>query len=491
MEDSIIKQYVPQLNELHRIESATKEIQTILLCDSGVDIALWTRSLADSSVKVNAVLDLSKNNRCGELLQLCKQSQSYRLIIPCSRLTSNCLNRRNPFYTIQELAYTLFKNRIFRSSFIILTDQVYECGDGVGHPVNSLVIPAAMTLSLECDPIQFKTIDYRADRFSCDNSYRQKIVDEVLADRYGTSLILAHDQKLYVPSYSELKQDAEQTSAVRIKPDGTYLITGGFGGFGLACAKYLVESKVKKLYISTRSYLTHDRQLPPDRQNLIHELQSQGTSVQAVNIDCSSEESVRSFFMSLIHKNEQIDGIIHAAGACGNHYLTECKGEDIDAALAPKVVGLNEMIQYTTRYPVEFIFLCSSLSSIIPRVGLSAYSAGNFYMDRMAHFYWGKTSCKIISVNFDTVVDDGVAVRQREFLLRRLGLSLRALNMQDTGIKLNIIPKILEMGLKQSYPQIIVCAGDLKKKILEGSQFTKRKFEEYILSQYHKHSKLL
>ena len=69
-----------------------------------------------------------------------------------------------------------------------------------------------------------------------------------------------------------------------IRADGTYLITGGFGGFGLEVAKWLVKEGARHLVlVSRRGPVTEEA------QDVLHELEQQGAQIMTAKADVSVE----------------------------------------------------------------------------------------------------------------------------------------------------------------------------------------------------------
>jgi NADPH:quinone reductase-like Zn-dependent oxidoreductase len=72
-----------------------------------------------------------------------------------------------------------------------------------------------------------------------------------------------------------------------IKPDGCYLITGAFGGFGKVLAEWLVKCGARHLVLSSRSGAA-----TPAAEILVQSLRDRGVNAKVVRVDAGSVEDV-------------------------------------------------------------------------------------------------------------------------------------------------------------------------------------------------------
>src|SRR5882757_9883689 len=108
-----------------------------------------------------------------------------------------------------------------------------------------------------------------------------------------------------------------------------------------------------------------------------------------------ADSSDSTLFEQTITRIEQqlgrIDGVIHTAGITDDHYfepIEELTVEKTLAMLAPKVNGIENLYRVFKDRKPDFVWITSSLSTVLGGLGFSAYSSANLYMD---HFLWSKT----------------------------------------------------------------------------------------------------
>jgi hypothetical protein len=115
----------------------------------------------------------------------------------------------------------------------------------------------------------------------------------------------------------------------------------------------------------------------------------------------------------------------------------------------------------------DFILLCSSISAVAPVAGLSDYATANAYLDAFAAKYDNTQGTRVISVNWDTWSDVGMAAE----IAHQRGLS----DINAAGITHAISSKegAAVLGRLLSFPssQVVVSTRDLLL-LLEQAQKT-------------------
>ncbi|MFC3540730.1 SDR family NAD(P)-dependent oxidoreductase, partial [Couchioplanes caeruleus subsp. azureus] len=108
---------------------------------------------------------------------------------------------------------------------------------------------------------------------------------------------------------------------------GPVLITGGTGGIGAEIARRLVAEN------GVRSLLLTSRRGPdaPGAGELAAELSAAGAEVRIVACDVSDRTALAELL-----REENLTGVVHAAGVGDNALVTALTPERIDAVLAPK-----------------------------------------------------------------------------------------------------------------------------------------------------------
>ena len=243
--------------------------------------------------------------------------------------------------------------------------------------------------------------------------FKHEVVEPVLAYRNAQRL-----KQVFQP----LSLSAPTVEPERLRQSGVYLITGGLGGIGLALAGYLAESVQAKLVLITRSEFPQADTWPHWLQNhdesdavsikirKLQTMQAQGAELMIVSADVA-DESVMSQLIAQVKKRfGAINGVIHSAGVGGGGVIALKTKTDAAAALAPKVAGTRNLQKLLDPATLDFIVLCSSLSSILGGASRADYCAANAYQDAYAAWSQSQTEVPVFAINWDSWREVGMAV---------------------------------------------------------------------------------
>lgn len=243
----------------------------------------------------------------------------------------------------------------------------------------------------------------------------------VLPDAAGQTIVLRGKhrwQKVYEPI--QIPPTATQD---HWHEGGVYLITGGLGGLGLTFALYLARTIVDvKLILTGRSALpaqtewdtlldqdnTEETAVTKIRQ--IQELASLGATVLYLAADAADQEAMAQMIKQVQTRYGRIHGVIHAAGLPGNGIIQWKDPLQAQKTLAPKTWGTLHLLSLLQgEAEPEFILLCSSINALFGGFGAVDYCAANAFLDAQAQNQatWGNS--KVISVNWDTWQQVGMA----------------------------------------------------------------------------------
>jgi NAD(P)-dependent dehydrogenase (short-subunit alcohol dehydrogenase family) len=154
----------------------------------------------------------------------------------------------------------------------------------------------------------------------------------------------------------------------------------------------------------------------PELRTKIEALQSiydAGARVLTMQADAADATAMRRVMAELHQEYGAVHGVIHAAGIAGGRIIRANTPEDAQAVLAPKVNATEWILQCLAQPELDFVLLCSSISAVVPSVGQSDYGAANGWMDGFAAIHDDPTGTRVISVNWDTWRDVGMAVNTK------------------------------------------------------------------------------
>jgi acyl transferase domain-containing protein/aryl carrier-like protein len=208
---------------------------------------------------------------------------------------------------------------------------------------------------------------------------------------------------------------------------GVYLITGGLGGVALELAEYLAKTVRAKLILVGRSEMparaqwepwltTHDAGDPVSL--LIKRLQAveeHGGEIMILRGDVTDRKRMQEVVAEIHQRFGVINGVVHAAGVESGGLIQLRTSQQVAAVLAPKVQGLRALEFALNEVDLDFFLLCSSLTSVLGSIGQVDYCAANQFMDSFARYDTLQTGRNTISVNWETWLDVGLAIKRAEW----------------------------------------------------------------------------
>ncbi|WP_437692902.1 SDR family NAD(P)-dependent oxidoreductase [Sorangium sp. So ce176] len=180
------------------------------------------------------------------------------------------------------------------------------------------------------------------------------------------------------------------SAPVALRPDASYLVTGGLGGLGLQVARRLVDAGARHLVLTGRRGLP-DRStwdaLPADDASratvaAVQDMERRGASVTCAAVDVGDPTRMAALISQIA---PALRGVVHAAGVSVRKPIVQTTREDATAALAPKVEGSWILHQQTRDLPLDFFIMFSSAAAMWGAATQGAYAAANHFMDGLAH----------------------------------------------------------------------------------------------------------
>lgn len=201
-----------------------------------------------------------------------------------------------------------------------------------------------------------------------------------------------------------------------VDPEATYLVTGGFGGFGKVLARWLADRGARHLVLSGRSGA-----VAPGAEEFIAELSAAGTSITAVAADAGSEEGVEAMFRAIESTGRPLKGIFHLAMVIDDALLASLTPERMRTVLAPKALGAWLLHEHSLNCPLDAFVMFSSASSVFGNPAQGNYAAANAFLDALAH-HRRALGRPALAVNWGVLGGEGYVARNEkvaEYLSRQ------------------------------------------------------------------------
>ena len=167
------------------------------------------------------------------------------------------------------------------------------------------------------------------------------------------------------------------------KPDATYIITGGFGGIGLALCRWMSKKGAKHLVLTSRQGCHN----AAGRRTLAF-LKRQGVMVYEFSGDLAKETFVEAMIKKLSQDSTipPIRGIFHLAGVIKEEEnFLKLQPEQLELMFNSKARSAQHLHDHTLDQPLEMFLLMSSLVTVWGNPAQPAYCAANSYLDALAH----------------------------------------------------------------------------------------------------------
>jgi acyl transferase domain-containing protein/threonine dehydrogenase-like Zn-dependent dehydrogenase/NAD(P)-dependent dehydrogenase (short-subunit alcohol dehydrogenase family) len=163
----------------------------------------------------------------------------------------------------------------------------------------------------------------------------------------------------------------------RVRPDATYLVTGGLGGFGLETAKWLVDEGARHLALVSRRG-AH----APGARDAIRYLEVRGATIRAFAADVGRRAEVATVLDDIAATMPPLRGIIHSATVLDDRSVADQDRASLDRVLGPKAQGAWNLHSLTG--DLDFFVLYSSISSLFGTRGQANYVAANCVLNSLA-----------------------------------------------------------------------------------------------------------
>lgn len=193
-------------------------------------------------------------------------------------------------------------------------------------------------------------------------------------------------------------------AALRVRPDATYLVTGGLGGIGLRSAGWLAANGARNLVLLGRA------EADDEACRRIREMEAAGATVRTVAGDVSDERIVERLVADLAEGSPPLRGIIHSAGTLDDGVIQQQEWRRFENVFAAKVRGAWNLDAATADVPLDFFVMYSSIASVFGSAGQSNHAAANAFLDALAH-HRRALGLPGVSINWGSWAEVGTGAR--------------------------------------------------------------------------------
>ncbi|WP_342374008.1 type I polyketide synthase [Myxococcus stipitatus] len=269
-----------------------------------------------------------------------------------------------------------------------------NAGDAVARVEHAPLWGLGRVLSVEHAELSCTNVDLEA----LDDVEAASFVEELLTPSPEDQLALRGGSR-FVARLERMEREAAPPAELR--PDGTYLITGGLGGLGLKLAEWLVSRGARSLALVGRKGAS------AEARQVIEKLQGAGVQVQVCQADVAVRADVERVVAEL-RDGPPLRGLFHAAAVLDDAFLVNLTSERFDKVMAPKVQGAWNLHVATAGLPLDFFVLFSAAGALLGSPGQGNYAASNTFLDALAAWRRGQ-GLPALSINWGAWGEVGLA----------------------------------------------------------------------------------
>jgi acyl transferase domain-containing protein/acyl carrier protein len=266
-------------------------------------------------------------------------------------------------------------------------------------PAQAALSGLVATAAIEHPELHCRRIDLDSDTDIGDST---TLLNELLRDEQDASQIaLRGSQRLALRLIRSAARELNYPS-YRLKPNATYLVTGGLTGLGLETAAWLVEQGARQLVLVGRraaSLLCQAR---------IAAWDNAGVNVACVQADIGEEADADRVFSTISDLSLPLCGVVHGAGPLDDAALLQQDWASFERVLKAKVAGAWNLHRRTRNTALDFFVLYSSGASLFGSEGQANHSTANAFLDGLV-WYRKSRGLPALSINWGAWREIGAA----------------------------------------------------------------------------------
>ncbi|MGZ5818196.1 MAG: SDR family NAD(P)-dependent oxidoreductase, partial [Burkholderiaceae bacterium] len=354
----------------------------------------------------------------------------------------------------------------------------------------ALITGPAKVIPYEYPNIRFITLDVNSAIAQQEDFTRFVLAElDILAVQNGaeaisTSVALRNNLR-FVKDFIALPTEDNAGQHVDIKQNGVVIITGGLGGVGMVHAQALAPYKVRLALLQRGAFPSEDKwnallvdanasPLLKEQIKGIKALQAQGATVMVVQADVTEMTQLAGAIDQIRKNFGPINGLIHCAGYGEFVSIKETSKDVINAVLAPKVNGTDNLLKSLTNEKLDFVLLCSSMSVATTGYGLVGYVSACAYLDAIAHAHRNDSTTRYLSINWDVWnTPQQTAKAQNDSALRQKQQDNKTAILPGEGVD------VIYRALSSGKPQAIISTTDFQKLLRKN-----RKMSDVLLADF-------
>ena len=299
------------------------------------------------------------------------------------------------------------------------------CGEPVRTSASALAVGPVLVLPTELPGLRMRRVDLECRDGVVDTAAAIASLTREVGLGDGEPQVAHRVGYRWVRRYEQIALQPATPEQLPLRRHGCYLITGGLGGMGLTLGRWLGASVGARLVLTSRQSLPprdvwDDRLVRHDvdeRQaaaiTAIRGIEAAGGEVLVCAADAANLADMNAALAAARARFGELHGVIHAAGVTGRGSVAlRNRPEDVRRVFAPKVQGLNVLLQLLGTTSLDFVALMSSINAVAGAPGTSDYAAANAVLDAFVESAERPAGWRqVVAVDWGTWRDVGMAAQ--------------------------------------------------------------------------------
>ncbi len=379
------------------------------------------------------------------------------------------------FYSVLTLVQALEHLSFDACHIALVSNDLHSVHDDEAiEPEKAMLLGPCLTIPFEYPDITCRSIDVQLATTDVEQSEAvlSHLLGEITSSAHEAIVALRGNHR-WLPSVERCEPEEQVDAPQTLRERGVYLITGGFGGIGLAMAEYLARTVQARLVLVGRSALPPREEwsglvatlAEEDRLgrqlHAIQRMEAAGAQVLTLCADVTSEAQMQHVLDQTIAEFGELHGVLHAAGIPGIGLLQLKTVEQAAKVLAPKVQGTLVLDKILAPYELDFLALFSSVTTTTGGgPGQTDYIAANAFLDAYAERNW-KRHGRTIVINWGewqwNAWEEGLTGYNNETQV------FFKEHRQHFGITFAEGTEVFERVLATRLPRVLVSTQDMQK----------------------------
>ncbi|MBD8496928.1 SDR family NAD(P)-dependent oxidoreductase [Paenibacillus arenosi] len=345
---------------------------------------------------------------------------------------------------------------------VVLSNSIHQItGEEQLQPEQAVVLGPIRVIPLEYANLTCRSVDIALPLSQAWNRKFFETITAEITSRMPEQVVAYRGGNRWVQDYEQVLLPSSEGTPALLKQQGVYVITGGLGGMGLAIARYLISELQAKVIMFARH-------LDPAKLEQANSLAAGGGELLVLQADVTNKDQL---YRAVVEAEVQfgvINGVFHTAGVPDGGIMQFRSEKDTEQVLAPKTEGALHLYQIFKDRGLDFLFLCSSISSMLAPAGQVAYCAANNFLDHFALATSSTGHMHVVAVNWDTWRDTGMALDAEK--RARSSHQISENFILEDGILAAEGIEVLKRILNVRLPQVVVSVSELSSKLTANQQ---------------------